>query len=48
MNKLLFTAIAALMLGAAGTVAADDTGTHKIHTKAMKEAGHKDGDPMKN
>src|SRR6185369_8288754 len=48
MRKLLISSMAALMLGAAGAVVAQDSDTHTIHNKAMKEAGHKDGEPMAN
>src|SRR6185369_15578400 len=48
MNKLFVSSIAAMVLGAAGAYAAEDADTHTTHTKAMKEAGHRDGTPMEN
>ena len=48
MNKLLISSLAAMMLGAAGVVVAEDTDTHTTHTKAMKEAGAQEGKPMAN
>lgn len=41
-------ALSIALLTASAAFAAEPAGTHTMHDKSMKEAGHKDGEPMAN